>query len=168
MSYNLIQGQDIMRTEFVNNTLDQLCLSSNKITDASDINQYVQNFTGLKWVGLNANPINFQNVKKMVKVTNLSVKEDYRLNLMYMRELSNIQIEKVISKWKLKLYDMYVKDPKKLDRKTFTILIGNIGFSNYICMVNGNVDEYYNGNKQSSLPLAIFMEEMALRIRKNA
>jgi len=162
MRYNNIQGQDqdIMRTKFVNNTLEYLRLNSNKITDVSAINQYLQNFTGLRHVELDANPMNFQNTKKIVQDTNLSYKKKYTLDLYGMSELSNIEIEKVKIDWKLKLYDMYAKDQESLDGKEFIFRIGNGSISHRIWTTNGEVKQSMNGKLQPTLSLADFAEKM--------
>merc|ERR1712000_690446 len=111
MRYNNIQGQQNLltletttwnttRTEFVNYKLTHLYFHSNNITDATAINQYLQNFRGLRYVSFNANPMNFQNTKKLVQDTNLSDKDDsFTLNLMNMRKLSDIEIKELVITW---------------------------------------------------------------------
>jgi len=170
MRYNNIQGQDqdIMRTKFVNNTLEYLRLNSNKITDVSAINQYLQNFTGLRHVELDANPMNFQNTKKIVQDTNLSYKKKYTLDLYEMSELSVNDIEELVISWKLKLYDMYVKDQGSFDGKEFTFRIKNGSINHRIWTENGEVKEYINYKLHSTLSLADFVQTMRPDARRRS
>jgi hypothetical protein len=156
ITHNKIQGQDIMKTKFVNNTLNYLYLNSNNISDSTAINQYLQNFRGLIYVELNHNPINFQNAKMIVQDTNLSVKGKYILKLRFVTELSNIETRELGIIWKLKLYDMYVTNPKSLDGKKFEFEVGNNSIYRMISMTNGEVEDNVNGIS----PLADFAETM--------